>query len=133
MSCSGVSMSENDTSTTGPNGITAKVTNAGTPEITGARKKTTLSAAVGMMSSFSASLMPSARPWSSPNGPCTLGPMRCCMRATTRRSPQMVNSVRTTRTTKIATALRMISHQGSWPKAAEPVVHGRRWRARPSR
>ena len=60
-----------------------------------------LSAAFGMMSSFSASLMPSARLCSRPNGPTRLGPMRCCMRATTRRSDQMVNSVITTRKTKI--------------------------------
>ena len=117
VSWSGVSMSVNGTSTTGPNGMTEKVTKAGITAITGARMKTTLSAAVGMMSSFSASLTPSASDWSRPKGPCTLGPMRCCMRATTRRSHQMLNSVSTTRTTKISTALRMISQVGSWPKA----------------
>ncbi len=40
VSCSGVVMSVNGTSTTGPNGITANVTNAGTVAITGAMMKT---------------------------------------------------------------------------------------------
>ena len=77
--------------------------------------KTTLSAAFGMMSSLSASFTPSARLCSRPKGPCTLGPMRCCIRATTRRSNQMLNSVSSTRTTKISTALRMMTHHGSLP------------------
>ena len=64
-----------------------------------------MSAALGMMSSFSASFTPSARHWSRPKGPCTLGPMRCCIRATTRRSHQMLNSVSSTRITKISDGL----------------------------
>ena len=80
--------------------------------MTGARMKTTLSAAFGMMSSFSASFTPSARLCSRPNGPCTLGPIRCCIRATTRRSHQMLNSVSSTRITKISTALMMITQAG---------------------
>ncbi len=117
VSCSGVLMSVNGTSTTGPNGITEKVTNAGIVAMTGASRKTTLSAALGMMSSFSASFTPSASDWSRPKGPCTLGPIRCCIRATTRRSNQMLNSVSRTRTRKISTALTRISHHGSRPKA----------------
>ena len=62
-------------------------------EMIGARMKTALSAAVGMMSSFSASLIPSAKPCSSPNGPTRFGPTRCCIRATTRRSAQIMTSV----------------------------------------
>jgi hypothetical protein len=92
--------------------------------ITGAIRNTTLSAAFGMMSSFSASFTPSARDWRRPKGPCTLGPIRCCMRATTRRSNQMLNSVSSTRTTKISTALSRTSHHGSCPNAerSSPVV-----------
>ena len=103
--------------TSGPNGITENVTNAGTIAITGASRKTTLSAAFGMMSSLSASFTPSASDCSRPKGPCTLGPMRCCIRATTRRSHQMLKSVSSTRTTKISTALSRMTHQGSWPKS----------------
>ncbi len=101
------------TSTSGPNGITENVMNAGITASTGARMKTALSAAVGMMSSFSASFTPSASDCSRPKGPLTLGPIRCCMRATTRRSHQMLKSVSSTRTTKIRTALMRISHHGS--------------------
>ena len=60
VSCSGVCVGRT-MFTTGPNGITEKVTNAGTVAMTGARRKTTLSAAFGMMSSLSASFTPSAR------------------------------------------------------------------------
>ena len=101
--------------TVGPNGITANAVKAQTVEMTGAKKYTTLSASFGMMSSLNASLSPSARLCSRPNGPCRLGPGRCCIRATTRRSYQIVNSVMTTRNAKIATTLMMISHHGSWP------------------
>ncbi len=48
--------------TTGPKGMTAKARKQVVAEMIGARMKTALSAAVGMMSSFSASLMPSASP-----------------------------------------------------------------------
>ena len=120
VSCSGVWWPKKFT--TGPNGITEKATNAGTVAITGARMNTTLSAAFGVMSSLSASFTPSASDWSRPNGPCTLGPMRCCIRATTRRSHQMLKSVSSTRTRKISTALIRITHQGSWPKSLEVGV-----------
>ena len=108
--------------TTGPNGITEKVTKAGTVAMTGARTKTSLSAAFGTMSSFSASFTPSARLCNRPKGPCTLGPMRCCIRATTRRSHQMLNRVSSTRITKISTALMITSHHTSWPKALRLVA-----------
>src|SRR4051812_46710957 len=116
VSCSGVSSPKK--LTTGPNGITAKVTKAGTVASTGARRKTALSAALGTMSSFSASFTPSASDCSRPNGPCTLGPMRCCIRATTRRSHQMLKSVSRTRTRKTRTALRPMTHHGSWPNSS---------------
>ena len=105
VSCSGVMVSVNGILTSGPNGMTLKVMNAGITASTGARTKTTLSAALGMMSSFSASLTPSASDCSRPKGPCTLGPMRCCIRATTRRSHQMLNRVSSTSTTKISSGL----------------------------
>ncbi len=63
----------------GPNGTTAIARNAGTAEMIGARMKTSLSAAVGMMSSFNISFTPSASDWSRPQGPVRFGPMRCCM------------------------------------------------------
>ena len=97
----------------GPNGITAQVRNDGITMITGAIRNTTLSAALGMMSSFSASFTPSARLCRRPNGPFTFGPIRCCIRATTRRSHQMLNRVRSTSTRKIRTALRITTHTGS--------------------
>ncbi len=118
VSCSRVWVSVKGIVTSGPNGITEKARNAGTVATTGARMNTALSAAVGMMSSFSASFTPSASDCSRPNGPCTLGPMRCCMRATTRRSNQMLNSVSTTRSAKISTALMMMTHHSSSPKPA---------------
>ena len=133
VSCSGVSTPNMLTS--GPNGITAKVTNAGTVAMIGARRKTTLSAAVGMRSSLSASFTPSASDWSRPKGPCTLGPMRCCIRATTRRSNQMLKSVSSTRITKIATVLIRMIHHGSWPNcsSASGVICAGLMRALPSR
>ena len=99
------------------------MTKAGTVAITGARMKTALSAALGMMSSFSASFTPSARLCSRPKGPLTLGPIRCCIRATTRRSYQMLKSVSSTRITKISTALRITTQTESWPNSLKfPMV-----------
>ncbi len=132
VSWSGVVMSVNGTLTSGPKGITANARNAGTVAITGARMNTSLSAAFGTMSSFNASFTPSARLCSRPNGPLTFGPMRCCIRATTRRSNQMLNSVSSTSTTKISTALRITSQAGSCPKAARPssAASGATWAIR---
>ena len=75
--------------------------------------KTTLSAAVGVKSSLNISFMPSAKDCSSPNGPFMLGPWRCCMKATTRRSYQMVNSVSTSSSTNANSALSSTTHHGS--------------------
>src|SRR5262249_880763 len=111
VSCSGVRWPKTDTF--GPNGMTENAVNAQTAEMTGAKKYTTLSASFGMMSSLNASFSPSASDWSRPNGPTRLGPGRTCMRATTRRSYQIANSVITTRNTKISTILASTSHQGS--------------------
>ena len=115
VNCRGVVISVNGILASGPNGITAQVTKAGTTTKTGAIKKTTLSAALGMRSSFKASFTPSARLCNSPKGPLTLGPMRCCIRPTTRRSNQMLNSVNKTSRTKMSTALRMTTHTESLP------------------
>ena len=73
-----------------------------------------------MMSSFSASLMPSASVCSRPNGPVRLGPGRCCMRPMTRRSNQMTTSVFSIRKTKIASALMTTSHHVVSLKSAAP-------------
>src|SRR5699024_6922905 len=116
VSCSAVWVSVNGIVTSGPNGITAQAMNAGIDAIIGARVYTTLSAERTRMSSLKASLMPSARLCSSPNGPHTFGPTRCCIRATTRRSNQILNSVSTTRTTKTRTALSSTTQPESLPK-----------------
>ena len=71
-----------------------------------------------MMSSISASLMPSISDWSRPNLPARLGPYRFCIRPMTFRSAQMASSVATTRNTKITMTLSRISHHGSSPKSA---------------
>ena len=104
--------------TTGPNGITAKARKQVVAEMIGARMKIALSAAVGMMSSFSASLIPSASPWSRPNGPTRFGPTRCCILATTRRSAQIITRVLTTRNPKMATAFAAESHHGVSARAS---------------
>ncbi|MNI98778.1 hypothetical protein D3C73_1576900 [compost metagenome] len=49
--------------------------------------------------------MASASDWSRPNGPCTLGPGRTCIRATTLRSNQIAMSTLVSRKTMISTAL----------------------------
>ena len=80
VSCSGVCGGR----TIGRSGRTGSPRRPGRPgsrEMIGARTKTGLSAAFGMMSSFSVSLTPSARLCSRPNGPSRFGPMRCCIRA----------------------------------------------------
>ena len=108
--------------TTGPKGITAKARKQVVAEMIGAKMKTALSAAVGMMSSFNANLMPSANPCSKPKGPTRFGPMRCCMRATTRRSAQIITNVLTTRKTKMTTALISDNHQGVSARASVTVT-----------
>src|SRR4051812_41606742 len=118
VNCNGVFSPNTDT--IGPNGMTENAVNAVTVEITGARKNTALSARAGMMSSLNASFRPSARDWSRPNGPTRLGPGRTCMRATTRRSYQIANSVITTRNTNTNRTLASTSHQTSWPNWSRP-------------
>ena len=127
VSCSGVSVSPNGICTIGPNGITAKVTNAGIADdhrrededhlVGGLRDDVLLQRQLHAVGQATAA---------GRTGRCTLGPMRCCIRATTRRSHQMLNSVSSTRITKISTALMMTSHHGSWPKALEAASAGER-------
>ena len=62
--------------------------------------------------------MASASDWSRPNGPCTLGPGRTCMRATTLRSNQMAMSTLVSRNTTMATALISQIHHVSLLKSA---------------
>ena len=96
----------------------ANDTNAVAPAMTGASAKTILSAFLGVRSSLRASLTPSARVWSSPNGPVRFGPGRCCIRPITRRSNQMTRRVLTSRKTKTSSALTRCSHHGVSLKSA---------------
>ena len=97
VTCNGVVMSVNGIRTSPAIGITAKAVIAGMATTNGASMKTSLSAAVGVKSSLNISFMPSARDCSRPNGPFMFGPLRCCMKATMRRSYQMVNRVSTSK------------------------------------
>src|SRR5918997_4109821 len=110
---SGVVMSVKGTRTSPATGMTANAVMAGMATTNGASMNTSLSAAVGVKSSLNISFMPSARDCSNPNGPFMFGPWRCCMKATTRRSNQMVNRVSTSSTTRANTALIATTHQGS--------------------
>ena len=109
-SCSGVRTPKIETS--GPNGMIAKLTNAGITAIAGASQKSSLSTRRGTMSSLSASLMPSISDCSRPNFPARLGPGRCCIRPITRRSAQIASKVSTRRKTKTNSTLMITSHQG---------------------
>ena len=99
--------------------------------IIGAITNTTLSAAAGIKSSFSASFTPSAKAWIRPNFPTRFGPTRICMRATMRRSPQTDMIVNTTQTAKTITALRVMIQPGSssnnWAffMPSPPLLHRR--------
>ena len=62
--------------------------------------------------------MASASDWSRPKGPCTFGPGRTCMRATTLRSNQMAMSTLVSRNTTMATALISQIHHVSLLKSA---------------
>ncbi len=70
----------------GPNGTTAKMTNAGATTRQGARTKAHLTARCGMTSSLTSSLATSAIGCSSPQGPTRLGPTRTWMKPSTLRS-----------------------------------------------
>lgn len=74
-----------------------------------------MSARLTTRSSFSISLMPSARDCSIPQGPCRLGPIRSCIQATTLRSQTIENSTVSIRNAKQKTALMTTSHHGSRP------------------
>ena len=80
----------------------------------GANTKTIRSAAFGIKSSFKASFTPSTKACSNPNLPTLFGPLRCCIRATIRRSPQTDMIVKNTHAAKIITPLRAIIQPGSW-------------------
>ena len=118
VTCSGVVMSVNGTRTSPAIGMTANAVIAGTATTNGASMKTTLSAAVGVKSSLNISFMPSASDCSRPKGPFMFGPLRCCMNATTRRSYQIVNSVRTSNSTKANSAFSSTTHHRSFMKAS---------------
>ena len=110
VSWSGVCTPKMDTS--GPNGMIAKLMNAGMTAMAGASQNSSLSTCRGTMSSLSASLIPSISDWSSPNLPARFGPGRCCIRPMTRRSAQIMNSVTSTRKMKMNSTLMITSHQG---------------------
>ena len=78
-----------------------------------------------MKSSLNISFMPSASDCSSPNGPFMFGPWRCCMKATIRRSYQMVNKVSSSKITSANTALSTTTHQGSLKKSSQIERHTR--------
>ncbi len=122
VTCNGVVISVNGTRTIPAIGITAKAVIAGMATTNGASMNTTLSAAVGVKSSLNISFMPSASDCSSPNGPFMLGPCRCCMKATTRRSYQIVKSVSTSSTTNANSALRSTTHHGSLKNTARSIA-----------
>ena len=94
-------------------GITAKAIKHIDVAIIGAKIKTILSAAAGMMSSFSASFTPSAKDCNKPNFPTRFGPVRSCILAKTRRSVQTANKVEMTQIMKTISALTAISQTGS--------------------
>ena len=118
VTCNGVVMSVNGIRTSPAIGITANAVIAGMATTNGAIMKTSLSAAVGVKSSLNISFMPSASDCSRPNGPFMFGPLRCCMKATMRRSYQMVNRVSTSRTTRANRALSSTTHQRSLKKTS---------------
>ena len=103
-------------------GMTAKDMKQVVAAIIGAMTKTMRSAAFGMRSSLSASFTPSARDWSNPNLPTRLGPIRICINATMRRSPQTESRVATTQITKTITPLTRISQPGSAPMSCCVVM-----------
>ena len=108
--------------TTGPNGITAKARKHVVAEMIGAKMKTALSAAVGMMSSFSANLMPSAKPCNKPKGPDPVWPDALLhARDDPPFSPDHHQRA-DTRKTKMKTALISDSHHGVSAKASVTVT-----------
>src|SRR4029450_11839304 len=121
VTCNGVMISVNGTRTSPAIGMTAKAVIAGMATTNGASMNTTLSAAVGVKSSLNLSFMPSARDCSSPNGPFMLGPWRCCMKATMRRSYQIVNRVSSIKITNANSALRATTHHRSLKNTSRSI------------
>ena len=66
-------------------GITAQAARATVKVMIGASRKMPLFAAVGMMVSWRNTLSPSAKDWSKPKGPTTLGPRRIMIAPSTLR------------------------------------------------
>src|SRR6478609_788744 len=61
---------------------------------------------------------------SKPNGPCTLGPGRCCRRPITLRSNQTANSTDTSKNTSTSTALMMtIQIESPASELSNAVMH----------
>ena len=111
VSCSGVWWWKIETVV--PHGTMAKATKAGAADTIGASTKISLSAPVGMMSSFSGSFSASAIGCSRPYGPARFGPGRFCIRPMTRRSAQIMNIVVSSRKTKMMATLSSTIHQMS--------------------
>ena len=109
----------------------AKATKAGAADSTGATTNISLSAPVGMMSSFSGSLSASAIGCSRPNGPARFGPGRFCIRPMTRRSAQIMNIVVSSRKRKTMPTLSSTIHQMSWLKSLSVGSGRQRVRQRP--
>ena len=80
----------------------------------GAITKTIRSAALGIKSSLRANFTPSTSACNKPNLPTRFGPLRCCILATIRRSPQTDIIVRNTQAAKIIKPLSAITQPGSW-------------------
>ena len=59
--------------------------------------------------------MPSARVWSTPNGPALLGPTRFCMPAITLRSNQTMNIVAISRKPKQMTTFTSVTRNSGHP------------------
>ena len=73
-----------------PQGTTAMARKAVTTARPGAATKSHLFAPSGISSSLKKSLMPSATGCRIPKGPVRLGPSRNCMKASSRRSTQVI-------------------------------------------
>ncbi len=119
--------------TSGPKGMTAKAAKAVVAESAGAIQYTALCTFAGIISSFRANLMPSMRDCNSPKGPVRFGPIRICIRATTRRSAQMVKRTKTTRMTKTPRVLMQTSQKGSLPNADSSGIKNHLSQAAPYR
>ena len=75
-------------------GITAQAASASTVVISGASKKTVLSAPAGITGSLMTNFRRSAKDCSRPKGPTTLGPRRNCTAAQTLRSAYSMKAMK---------------------------------------